>query len=299
MVIYITKKTLPPGKKWRLVFDFCAYKRKKVKSIWQALRGKLELYVFISTDNVYAVCDPAVRGEEIVEEDSVRPYEEDEIKRLAKKYKYAHKKLQCEEYLHNHAKDDSQEDTAFRYFILRLGEVIGPFDGTLRLFVYLEWMFQSHIKPLILPSSLSTQPISFTYSEDLSCFLSEHLLTRAPSSLHTSCLNFSSFTVALPSLLSMLKGVESLGPQSAEVLFSAGMSGLPLPRVPMGTVSNSRFVKKFDFLPTQAPFAALQILSFWERARHTNATEIFRVRALLADLWNYENNGNNENTLLE
>lgn len=66
-------------KKWDLVIDFCAYLRKEVKSVIRGLTNRLKLYVFISTDSVYDVCDPKVRVGPPREVDDIRPHDEKEI----------------------------------------------------------------------------------------------------------------------------------------------------------------------------------------------------------------------------
>lgn len=85
--------------------DFCAYLRKEVKTIIRGLSHRIRLYVMISTDSVYDVCDPKVRVGPPREIDDIRPQDEKEIERLAKSEDYGHDKLRCEEYLQNHVKD--------------------------------------------------------------------------------------------------------------------------------------------------------------------------------------------------
>ena len=105
---YISEKigiTETGPKKWEVVVDFCAYLRKEVKSIIKGLTNRLRLYVMISTDSVYDVCDPVVRVGPPREVDDLRPQDEKEIERLAKSEDYGHDKLKCEEYLRNHVSD--------------------------------------------------------------------------------------------------------------------------------------------------------------------------------------------------
>lgn len=92
-------------KKWDLVVDFCAYLRKEVKSVIRGLTNLIKLYVMISTDSVYDVCDPKVRNGPCKESDDLRPQNEKEIQTLAKNEDYGHDKLKCEEYLRNHVLD--------------------------------------------------------------------------------------------------------------------------------------------------------------------------------------------------
>jgi hypothetical protein len=41
-----------------VVLDFSSYKRHQIKPVLAALRGKVGLYVYISTDSVYEVARP-------------------------------------------------------------------------------------------------------------------------------------------------------------------------------------------------------------------------------------------------
>jgi UDP-glucose 4-epimerase len=55
---YLSKK-LGVGvnnRKWEAVIDFSAFYSNQVKSVYSALRGLCNLYVFISTDSIYDVC---------------------------------------------------------------------------------------------------------------------------------------------------------------------------------------------------------------------------------------------------
>ena len=91
------------------------------------LAYKTGLYVFISADHIYDVCDPIIRSENklLVEDDSIRPTEEEEIEKLARKNKYGGRKLKCEEYLKNRALPKKE---GFPYMIIRPSDLIGPFD---------------------------------------------------------------------------------------------------------------------------------------------------------------------------
>lgn len=52
---YLTKKLQIAS--WEAVIDFSCYKYSSVKCVYDALRGMVNLYVFISTDSIYDVCD--------------------------------------------------------------------------------------------------------------------------------------------------------------------------------------------------------------------------------------------------
>ena len=116
---YISEKigiTETSEKKWDLVIDFCAYLRKEVKTIIRGLTNRLKLYVLISTDSVYDVCDTKIRVGPPREIDDLRPHGEKEIRKMAEDEDYGHDKLKCEEYLRSHVAN--LEDGKFKF---RLG----------------------------------------------------------------------------------------------------------------------------------------------------------------------------------
>eukprot|EP01017_Pseudomicrothorax_dubius_P029757 TRINITY_DN3650_c0_g1_i2.p1 TRINITY_DN3650_c0_g1~~TRINITY_DN3650_c0_g1_i2.p1 ORF type:complete len:189 (-),score=39.10 TRINITY_DN3650_c0_g1_i2:595-1161(-) len=113
---YLSKKLgMSETNKWEAVIDFSAFKYHDIRSVYDALKGKTKLYLFISSDSVYDVCDREVRKQSaIVEEYAVRPKDE----KLREQYKadeeYGHDKLKCEEYLYKVA-----DRTQFPFIIFR------------------------------------------------------------------------------------------------------------------------------------------------------------------------------------
>ena len=154
------------GKKWDLVIDFCGYERKDIKPIIEGLGHVTRLFVFISSDSVYDVSDNQKlvhdHLERIKEESAIRPDNDKEIRRLAKEEDYGHGKLCCEEYLLSH-----NQMNELPYVILRLPDVIGPFDGTYRLWLYIKWILFNQQYPIHLDSDSETKKLSFVYSEDV------------------------------------------------------------------------------------------------------------------------------------
>lgn len=41
--------------------DFSCFKAKQVRSVYEPLKGLVNLYILISTDSVYDVCEPSLR----------------------------------------------------------------------------------------------------------------------------------------------------------------------------------------------------------------------------------------------
>ena len=186
--------------KWTLVIDFCAFVRKHIKQVIKAISHKLLLYVFISTDSIYDVCAKEVRLEpRILETDALRPCTEDEIEELKKNEEYGHDKLRCEEYLESHCKEYY---AGFRYLVLRLPDVIGPYDSSGRYWAYLIWLHRMEYWPVHRQEGSDTKKLSFVASEDVArtiCELYDRLRGNGgdggqsgealAESLHTEAIN--------------------------------------------------------------------------------------------------------------
>ena len=100
----------------------------------EAIANIVGLYVFISTDSIYDVCDRALRDDSglVKESMSVRPNDIETYKEYRKDEDYGHDKLKCEEYL--------KMKQIFKYVILRLSDVIGPYDDSGRFWGYVKWI---------------------------------------------------------------------------------------------------------------------------------------------------------------
>lgn len=57
-------------RKWEVVIDFSAFYSNQVRSVYAALRGLCNLYIFISTDSIYDVCK--VKSSPITEDEDRR-----------------------------------------------------------------------------------------------------------------------------------------------------------------------------------------------------------------------------------
>lgn len=175
MLTYISEKagiTKTSRSKWDLVIDFCAYERKHVKSVIRGLSDLTKLYILISTDSVYEVCAKEFRNGPIKESDSLRPEKEEDIKKLAKEEEYGHNKLRCEEYLKSHV----YETKSLPYIILRLPDVIGPYDLSYRYWKYLLWLQKNETWPIHTQAMSDTRKLSFVFSEDVAGFV--HYILR-------------------------------------------------------------------------------------------------------------------------
>ncbi|CAF2325997.1 unnamed protein product [Rotaria sp. Silwood2] len=148
------------------VIDFSAYDSDVVKDALKVLESRIKIYIYISTDSVYEVCQP-FSNDLSSETDSIRPTDIDEYERLRKKDSYGHKKLKIEEHLSNW---QSKSNYNWSYVILRLPDVLGPRDSTDRWWFYQMWIqFYSSIqKSLEISTHLRS---SYVYVNDVARYI--------------------------------------------------------------------------------------------------------------------------------
>mmetsp|Transcript_76081 Transcript_76081/g.211515 ORF Transcript_76081/g.211515 Transcript_76081/m.211515 type:complete len:442 (-) Transcript_76081:88-1413(-) len=199
------------GARWALVADFSAYNGDDIRASLAGLRGRFDKYVYISSDSVYEVSAWAAdewlprksrSGEDpvVAEMDSDRPADKAARRRLQKADSYGDGKLEAEEALA--AGLAGHTGSTSRGISLRLPDVIGPFDDTLRLWAYWHWLHAGPEEPPQVPDAQakkrprrSTQdggavredgeatmedpvPLSFVFSQDVARFIVD-LLDKA------------------------------------------------------------------------------------------------------------------------
>eukprot|EP00439_Symbiodinium_sp_Y106_P059488 s4384_g8.t1 len=172
--------------KWALVADFSAYDGADMRCALEGLRGRFDTYAYISSDSVYEVSSAAGSGwmlqaQAVDESLAQRPVEDTVRKKLRKADSYGDGKLEAEEALAEGLVSST------RAVALRLPDVIGPFDDTLRLWAYWHWLRagadscrpqvrKSPAKRARLEAQATTQsfddpPLAFVFSRDVARFL--------------------------------------------------------------------------------------------------------------------------------
>ncbi|EDO45856.1 predicted protein [Nematostella vectensis] len=146
-----------------IVLDFSSYTSLQIKQVLETFKERVGLYIYISSDSVYEVCDKKHKGPSR-EEDAVRPKSPKKRLKLKKSEEYGHEKLACEEALRAQRKAGG-----FPYVVLRLPDVVGPRDGSFRFWTYQLWV-QTHKAiehPVHLPQGVSNRPFSLVHVEDV------------------------------------------------------------------------------------------------------------------------------------
>jgi hypothetical protein len=84
LLIYLSRKfEVTEAQPWHAVVDFCAFKPKHVRSVKEALAGLTRIYILVSSDSVYEVCDHRLRTSPLAEHCSVRPQSDRRARELA------------------------------------------------------------------------------------------------------------------------------------------------------------------------------------------------------------------------
>ncbi|KAI0210396.1 hypothetical protein LSAT2_004868 [Lamellibrachia satsuma] len=159
-----------------VVIDFSARVNTSIRDAAELLKAKVGLYILISTDSVYDVCDKTHKGPSL-ETDAVRPADPEESDLLIEHNGYGDRKLRVEEELLR-----QRQDGGFPFIILRLPDVIGPRDNTYRWWIYQLWIKVSTLmidKPVSMPKFLTTYTLSFVYVEDVARTV-KTLMTSGP-----------------------------------------------------------------------------------------------------------------------
>ena len=165
------------------VIDFSSYNARQTKQVVDILKDRVGVYVYISTDSVYEVCDKTHSGP-TTEEDAVRPKSPKKRMQLKREEKYAHDKLACEEVLQQQRKEGG-----FPYVALRLPDVIGPRDNSFRFWTYQLWIriHKDIHHPLHMPEGVSDDKFSLIHVEDAAKAI-EKVLDAGPA-VHNQAIN--------------------------------------------------------------------------------------------------------------
>ena len=165
------------------VIDFSSYTARQIKQVVDILRGRVGVYIYISTDSIYEVCEKTHSGPSI-EEDAVRPKSGRKRLELKKEERYAHDKLACEEVL-----EEERKSSGLPYVALRLPDVIGPRDSSFRFWTYQLWIriHKEIEQPVHMPNGVSDEKFSLIHVEDAAKAI-EKVLDVGPAA-HNQAIN--------------------------------------------------------------------------------------------------------------
>ena len=165
------------------VIDFSSYNPRQIKQVVEILRNRVGIYIYISSDSIYEVCDKKHDGP-ITEEDAIRPMSPKKRLQLKREEKYAHDKLACEEIL-----QEQRKEGGFPYVAMRFPDVIGKRDNSFRFWTYHLWIkIHKYIHhPVHMPTGVSATKFSLIHVKDAAKAI-EKVLDVGPA-VHNQALN--------------------------------------------------------------------------------------------------------------
>lgn len=269
------------GVRWAAVADFSAFNRADAQASLFGLKGRFELYVYISSDSVYEVSElasaawqwPGEQSESVSEAMMRRPEDPSEVRRLRRADDYGHGKLEVEEALQN----------VGRVVSLRLPDVIGPYDGTHRLWAYWLWLRAGDICPVDVAQRkrqrgdiIHDPPLCFVLSDDVARFICNLIGSPAPSGVpECDAVNMGCLTQpTLPGLLSLLAeagGIESVTSSSAKPKSFLPSVDRPWP------LRLQKLTETYGFVPTSLETALRLCVDFFREAERQFPEEASRA----------------------
>ncbi|KAK3100686.1 hypothetical protein FSP39_023814 [Pinctada imbricata] len=249
-----------PDVNFDAVVDFSAYHPFAITDGLDALKGRIGRYIYISSDSVYEVCQKN-HSAPSREEDSVRPISHEEQDEMNKRDDYGHRKFACEEEL------IKQRATGGVPFIaLRLPDVIGKRDSTMRWWIYQIWL-KLHdylVRSISVPKFLEMKPLSLVYSDDVA----EVILTciDGDDRLYDQAYNLA--FMENPTLLELLNKMKTgLGLHSLDVRIDEKDDVVHLyPSVSKGVVDITKAQRDLGWHPTSLDEVVDELMEFYEDA---------------------------------
>ncbi|KAL8573392.1 hypothetical protein ACOMHN_032407 [Nucella lapillus] len=251
---------LANGTRFDVVIDFSAYHVFAVQEVLRVLQGNLKLYIYISTDSVYDVCDKK-HNHPSAETDAIRPDSEERRKELQSVESYGHRKLEIEEELLR-----QRGEGGVPYICLRLPDVIGPRDNTYRWWIYQLWMrLADHLeKAPAIPGYLLKTQLSLVYATDVAEVILK-LVTPRPEVLDQAFNLAFKETPTLLELLTDLKEVLNITDLPIQTDDSSQAVHL-FPSVRNGPIDISKAQDVLGFVPTPLQTAIAETVAFYEKA---------------------------------
>ncbi|XP_076102498.1 uncharacterized protein LOC143071799 [Mytilus galloprovincialis] len=239
------------------VIDFSGYFSFQITDVLETFRNQIGKYIYISSDSVYEVCKEKHHYEFTVETDAVRPADEKLQQEFNEKDDYGHQKLECEEEL---------IQDGVPYLILRLPDVVGPRDNTLRWWMYQLWIKLSDYltRPITIPKRLFYKSLSFVYVKDVSDLIVNSLSFKPDVFNEAYNLAFSE-TQTLYQLLSHIR--DKIGKGSTNIYLNEREDYMHLfPSVKLGPINIVKAKERLGWNPTPFEKAAEKTTKFYENA---------------------------------
>lgn len=267
------------------VIDFSSYGPDETKDSTALLKDKASIYVHLSTDSVYDVCDIQERQVPLKEDQVVRPIDAYRRDLLNSHHDTGNRKLQAEEELIKQRKDAKG---GIPYVIFRLPDVLGPRDTTYRFWIYQLWIRMASKlpkQPVVIPKYLANYKISFVYVDDVAKAIVEAIEPSSREAVLDQVFNLAwPEIVTLPQLLQNIEaelGIEkqkfNMDNDSINVYF--------YPTGRTGPLDPSKALKALKWSPKPWKEAIAETVRFYNEALtgekfKTQRDEIIQIQAM-------------------
>ncbi|XP_065653466.1 uncharacterized protein LOC136080580 [Hydra vulgaris] len=246
-----------------VVIDFSAYNPLDIEDILILLQGKFKRYIYISSDSVYEVCKHKDEKEYLIETDAVRPTDPVEREKLAEKDDYGHKKLQGEEVL-----EKFHKVLKYNFINLRLPDVIGPRDNTLRFWKYfMRVKLQKTLGPLSIPKHEQERQLSLVYNSDVADLIVSLLKPNLPVDVLNQAYN-----LAFREPISLKKMLFFIGKfvNKGDVFFNETdeLIHYGIPSVTRGPIDITKAVNILNWNPSSIYSVLKETCQFYEDAEY-------------------------------
>jgi nucleoside-diphosphate-sugar epimerase len=247
--------------KFDVVVDFSAYERFQIHDVFDVFQDRIGLYILISSDSVYEVCNKSHDGY-TREIDAVRPRNVLQREKYAKKDNYGHRKLLCEEELHL-----QNMKWGVPFISLRLPDVMGPRDNTYRWWIYqLQIRLHAQLNNEVrVPNSECHQPLSLVHCDDVAELIVD-ICSQGPEKFAHG----KSYNLAFkenPTLLQLLEAMKSeLHMQDVPITCSEESVPKLYPTVTLGPVDTTSADQELSWNPTTLSEAVKDNVNFYESA---------------------------------
>ncbi len=259
--------TILQQERFDAVIDFSGYESFAVKQSTSVLKGKTDVYIYISSDSVYEVCEKN-HDKPTKESDCLRPQATAMYKKYKRRDSYGHKKLKGEEIL-----EEQLREGGIPYVILRLADVIGSRDSTDRWWQYQLWvtLAEQTCKPVFIQEQLKSKPLSLVYVKDVASMITS-LITNPHVSGNKQIVN-QAFNLAFeetPTLEELIKEIATALKVKDEVNVEYSCSeelSQIYPSVENGPIDINKAKTILDWKPTPFAKAVRDIVHFYEEVR--------------------------------
>ena len=274
------KKLVNETEEFDAVYDFSSYGPEETRAAIELLKGKVGVYVYVSTDSIYDVCSEKSKELPAVETDAVRPDDEMMQDMLNQHHSYGHRKLQAEDEIRKQRK----EKGGFPYVIFRLPDVIGPRDTSHRMWVYTLWIKVAPFfrdRPIHIPYFLKDYALSFVYVDGVAKTVVD--LLDMDSDVLDEAYNLAwPQTITLEELLRTMEAELDMSGHQGFNIDEKGTSQYFYPSVRRGPINVEKAQKVLNWKPTPFRQAIQESMRFYEDAMRNekfkrNREEIIQI----------------------